>query len=687
MKSLKIKIPFSILLVLLIMNASFAQYGELNTLFYNDIAAIDIEVQTDGKLICATTPIWGFQNNSVARLNPNGTMDDSYQNYLNSWSGNILDIDINDENYAVAVGDFGLLYGVQQRNRMARLFPNGNIDLSLPEIPVGGFLNQVLIQSDNKILFSGSFSNYDGTPCNQICRVLWNGELDSSFVENIGSGFENNATPKKMFEYPDGKILIWSSGNNFNGEIFPGGLIRLNNDGSIDSTFSVGTGPAGNSTAQEILSCDVTNEGKILLAGSFTSFNGIPTNGIVRLNADGCVDNTLIGWTDIVFTIKADPYSDKIYIVGGFDEYQGTERKNFARLHENGDLDLSFDPGGSINCCNSIQTGTVGPESIKAIAFTTNGEILLGGGIFLYDSIEPNTPGLISVWTGSNFISETIISLVGTATDQESWNADLELVSEDGIFYYSASPFFLSGSDNSLDESTKVKFRANYNWTLNWGGATFPSGTSFQNGPNIHVTASGFYNISLNRESGEYAFDFISPPPSIGLVGTAALGWDNDVIMETFDGKRYNIPWINISNGELKFRQNENWETNWGNSLFPLSCGIQNGANIPAVEGEYSVYFNRLTGNYNFEELITNVAELKQEAVSIFPNPTSGRIYINGNEIENAEYQLYAISGKIIHEDKIINKTFDISRITPGVYFLKIKLLNQESTVFKIIKN
>lgn len=687
MTNLNLRTAFLCIVVCLSFNHAInAQPGELNTIFYTDIAAIDVEIQQDGKLVCATTPIWGFQNNSIARLNPNGSLDNSYQNYLNSWAGNILDLDINQDNYAIAVGDFTLYYGTQQRNNIVRLLPNGNIDLTFPEIPAFGFLNQVLIQSDSKVLFSGSFGSFDGTSCNQICRVQWDGELDSTFVENIGTGFEGNGVPNKFFECEDGKILVWASTESFNGNLYPGGLIKLNNDGTIDNTFSVGSGPAGNSPVQEIQSCDMTDDGKILLCGTFTSFNGVPANGVVRLLPDGCLDNTFSGWTDTAFEIKADPFSDKIYIIGGFDEYQGVPIKNFARLHENGDLDLSFDPGGSINCCSENLTGVVGPETIKAIAFTSNGQILLGGGIFMYDNIVPSGVGLISVWTGSDVVSETLVSLVGPATEQESWNADLELISDNGITYYSSNPIYLSGSNNPLDETTKVKFRANYNWSINWGGDTFPSGQAFQNGPNIHITTSGFYNISLNIQSGEYSFDFISPPPSISLIGTAAQGWNNDVMMETTNGKIYTLPSINLTNGEVKFRQNENWEVNWGNSLFPQSCGTQDGPNIPVVEGEYSVYFNRVSGNYNFSSLTTNIDDIEGNEMSIFPNPSSNVVYIKNSNSLKKLYKIIDLNGKTIQQGTLIDQSIDLSSISSGVFILQIQTQDSQIEIFKLVK-
>jgi hypothetical protein len=64
-------------------------------------------------------------------------------------------------------------------------------------------------------------------------------------------------------------------------------LIRLNSDGSINNTLNIGTGFNGTTTTIALQS-----ENKILVGGSFTIFNGVVTNNIVRLNSDGTIDNT-----------------------------------------------------------------------------------------------------------------------------------------------------------------------------------------------------------------------------------------------------------------------------------------------------------------------------------------------------------------------------------------------------------
>jgi hypothetical protein len=51
---------------------------------------------------------------------------------------------------------------------------------------------------------------------------------------------------------------------------------------------------------------------------------------------------------------------------------------------------------------------------------------------------------------------------------------------------------------------------------------------------------------------------------------------------------------------ELKFRQDSSWLINWGGTAFPEGTGIQDGSNIGATLGDYTVTFNCITGYYIF---------------------------------------------------------------------------------------
>jgi hypothetical protein len=88
---------------------------------------------------------------------------------------------------------------------------------------------------------------------------------------------------------------------------------------------------------------------------------------------------------------------------------------------------------------------------------------------------------------------------------------------------------------------------------------------------------------------------------SIGLIGTATPGgWDRDTNLVQVNDSLWSMT-LDLKQGEAKFRQNDAWDINWGDSEFPIGKGTQGGSNIPVpADGNYTVTFNSKTGDYEF---------------------------------------------------------------------------------------
>ena len=63
---------------------------------------------------------------------------------------------------------------------------------------------------------------------------------------------------------------------------------RLNSNGDIDFSFNVG----GYGFNNEVYAIAIQDDGKILVGGNFTAYSGVSKNYIVRLNTDGTIDTT-----------------------------------------------------------------------------------------------------------------------------------------------------------------------------------------------------------------------------------------------------------------------------------------------------------------------------------------------------------------------------------------------------------
>jgi uncharacterized delta-60 repeat protein len=210
-----------------------------------------------------------------------------------------------------------------------RLNSDGSVDEFFTIINSGlstSSVRQIIIQPDDKILICGAFVSANGIPRKCIARLHANGEVDLNFDSSVGPDFiGGNATSiEAMVLQPDGKIVIGGRFNTYDGQPVANGVIRLNADGSIDNSFNAAPAFGPEMTAQFYLGMDIQSDGKILLGGIFDYGEGAygdDVSGIVRLNADGSFDesfNTLNLQDKEAFNISDLKVDnlDNVYVIG-----------------------------------------------------------------------------------------------------------------------------------------------------------------------------------------------------------------------------------------------------------------------------------------------------------------------------------------------------------------------------------
>jgi hypothetical protein len=188
----------------------------------------------------------------------------------------------------------------------------------------------------------------------------------------------------------------------------------------------------------------------------------------------------------------------------------------------------------------------------------------------------------------------TQVSLIGDAT-AGGWSTDTDMTLS-SPHIWTATVTLGAGS---------VKFRANHDWTTNWGSTTFPSGYGVGGGPNISIATGNSFFVWFNDVTGEYYFGATANAApyatGVSLIGPAASDWSTDVTLTTNPNNSYLFSKIvTLVDGDTKFRHTNDWNVNWGGSTFPGGLGIQGGPNIPAKAGKYFVTINSLTGEYLF---------------------------------------------------------------------------------------
>src|SRR5690606_33269870 len=130
----------------------------------------------------------------------------------------------------------------------------------------------IKIQADGKALIGarniGPFSSYNGTPMNKLVRLNSDATLDMSF--NIGTGLDAGISNFEI--QSDNKIIVVGAFTTYDGNAAPR-IMRLNSDGTFDSSFNPGTG-----ANSEIRNVAIQTDGSIFAVGLFTTFDGASAN-------------------------------------------------------------------------------------------------------------------------------------------------------------------------------------------------------------------------------------------------------------------------------------------------------------------------------------------------------------------------------------------------------------------------
>jgi uncharacterized delta-60 repeat protein len=253
-------------------------------------------------------------------------------------------------------GDFTLYNGSSfGATRIVRLLANGLRDPGFN--PGTGFNSNVIsiaIQADQKIVAGGAFFAYSSAPRNYITRINTNGTLDASF--NIGTGFSSHVNTIAV--QADQKIVAGGLFTSYSGST-KSRITRINTDGTADTGSSWNQGIGFNSNTSALA---LQTDQKILVVGTFTTYSGSFANYITRINTNGTLDTSFnigTGFNSQTFTLAIQS-DQKIVIGGAFTTYSGSFTTNIARLNTNGTLDTSFNVGTGFD--SNVQALAIQPD-------------------------------------------------------------------------------------------------------------------------------------------------------------------------------------------------------------------------------------------------------------------------------------------------------------------------------------
>ena len=228
----------------------------------------------------------------------------------------------------------------------------------------------VALQSDGKIVVGGEVTNLGG-----VIRLNTNGTLDTTF----GSGVVVTIRFRDVDNFAvgmgiqsDGKIVVAGTGLPQGGQI-----VRLNSNGTIDNSFgSAGSVSLSITPSQMVLQPD----GKILVGGSPA---GTGMSELQRFETDGQIDTgfgsggsaPLLG----LGTLALQPDGKILVTTGGF--LPGAAG-SLARYNSDGSLDTRFG-----------MSGQVASLAAPAILLQPNGNVITAGSVTSTISLQGNSTG------------------------------------------------------------------------------------------------------------------------------------------------------------------------------------------------------------------------------------------------------------------------------------------------------
>lgn len=355
--------------------------------------------QTDGKIILVGTRNQGF-NSSIAlvRYSPDGSLDNSFD--TDGIVITTIDFSSSEASAAVLQTDGKILVGGTASSSagtfyiVARYNPNGSLDQSfgangIYKEAIFANVSGIAVQPDGKIVTAGnkmgdSFFNQDF----YVVRLNANGTLDTTFnntgkaVFPIGdpSGYGGDYAYAVALQ-SDGKIVV-AGESDFSNTARDFSLIRLNTDGTLDTTFN-GTGKVrtafGNDYAYDAArAVAVQPDGKIVAAG-YGGENSVRGFAVARYNVDGSLDTsfnddgkavtpTSGNGIEAAYGIAVQP--DGKIVAAGYSISQFA----LVRYNANGTLDNTFSGGKAL-----MKIADRGAAVARAVLIEPNGKIIAAG--------------------------------------------------------------------------------------------------------------------------------------------------------------------------------------------------------------------------------------------------------------------------------------------------------------------
>ncbi len=381
--------------------------GALNTSFWAALAGQgtinSLALQSDDQVLCGGYALQ-LTNESVnptrhlIRVQANGFADGDYP-VFNGPRAYVtrLSTDSEDPSYPDRLQVLGALNPgtTNSINWRTYLTNTGSVLASQPDgASNDGPILAVLGASEGKSYVAGNFSKAFGVTANRIFRRNNDGTLDPSF--NIGTGPNGDVTGALRLD--DDSLIVVGAFTAFNGTAC-NRIVKLTPTGAVDATFAVGSGANA-----PILSIGTLESGGISLTGAFTAFNGQSRGGLAVIQSGGALLTTFSGFTPAGSATVTTAVNDlavqsdgKIVIGGEFNWFGGVWSPGLARLNANGGVDTGFSAG-------------LGPDGVvHDVAVRSDGRIFAAGDV---GGVATRPLGGVARFTATGAVDTTFSPIV-----------------------------------------------------------------------------------------------------------------------------------------------------------------------------------------------------------------------------------------------------------------------------------
>lgn len=472
-----------------------------------------------------------------------------------------------------------------------------------------------LTQNDGKVIIGGEFTSINGVSTNRIVRLNIDGSFDTTF--NVGLGFtglftNDNCKVLKLVQQTDGKIIVGCQYSGKFNNVTKYNLYRLNSDGSLDSTFSNGSGinyqmtlititPNGPTYVKPayINSIIVKTDGKILVGGNFEIVNLTNYKDLVMLNSDGSIDTTFnansiitnVGnnFTEVKsMTIQNDGkiilYLDYYTVSQNtlYPYYSVVNSRYLKRLNSNGSIDNTFLKNNVLFSSNS---STLLAKKINVIKVLSNNKILIAGDFSVVYGVNKKSIALLN---NDGSIDNSFDSGYGA--------------------YYSHTELgniVTNGNINSLVLKSDGKIII---------GGQFTSFNNVVYNSIAEISSSGILDTSFNTNQLGISID--------GIINNIEIIQNNKLIVggsfETYNGiSRKSIARLNICNSsDIIIAYNDSFDFQNNQSSIKMNVKRANPVNLDTINGNIIPLAD------------TNIVQIPN---SLIPIPTVGNISISTN--------------------------------------------------------